>query len=45
MNANEEELKSPSGVILTLDTTNLEQNFLIGNQGSEEGSDFGSEDE
>ena len=27
---NEEELKSPSGLILTLDTTNLRQNYLIG---------------
>ena len=35
-----EDLKSPSGVILTIDTTNLQQNFLLGNAESHNESDY-----
>lgn len=45
MSQNLEELKSPSGLIITLDTTTLQQNYLIGHHQNEKESQEDLEDE
>jgi hypothetical protein len=45
INQNLDELKSPSGLIVTLDTTMLQQNYLIGHQQNERESQEEFEDE
>lgn len=42
---NNEELRSPSGVVLTIDTTNVQQNFLLGNADSQHESDYNNGDD
>jgi hypothetical protein len=45
INQNIEELKSPSGLIVTLDTTTLQQNYLVGNQQNDKDSQDEFEEE
>lgn len=44
INQNLEELKSISGLVITLDTSTLPQNYLLGNEQEERGSHDVSED-